>query len=136
MLKWLGRRAFPLCRKVRGNQANQSYWRVKDRARNEPMGGSSKNSRWADVSGVFNHFQACHSLCSPIFPDHFNIHKIQTVTLKMDSAFLQNIIEQIYHTCKPKSSSFTLVYSNDGSGKLFQNVHCCCPNYIVSQLRT
>jgi hypothetical protein len=82
------------------------------------MGRSSNNSRWADVSGVFNLSQACHSLCSPIFPNHFNIHTIQTVTLKMDNTFLQNAVEQIYHTCKPKRSSFTLLYNNDGRGKL------------------
>lgn len=91
---------------------------AKDRARNEPMGGSSKNSRWADVSGMFNLSQACHSLCSSIFPNHFNIHTIQTVTLKMDNTFLQNVVEQIYHTYKPTRSSFTLLYNNDGSGKL------------------
>jgi len=135
MLKWLGSHACPLYGKVQGNQANQSYWRTRDRDRNDPMGGSSKNDRWADVSGAFNRSQACHSLCSSIFPNHFNIRTIQSVTPQMDSTFLQNVVEQIYHTCKPKRSSFTLVYSNDGSGKLFQNFRSCRPNYVVSQLR-
>jgi len=67
MLKWLGRHVCPLYRKVQGNQANQSYWRTKDRARNKPMGGNSKNGRWADMSGAFNCSQVVTHFAHPFF---------------------------------------------------------------------